>query len=212
MQVVAHTAVPTEKASVHTPYVISMLHVLLDLSAAVMHSSSHSFITSSVTCRYPSSLSLLHASTLPLPYPLTQVAFIFPCHMQVISEDLGLKLESTDISMMGRAKKITITKDDTIILDGGGDKASIGERCDQIREAVAQSTSDYDRWVAVSYLHYASCPAPALLALFSDMFSKHAVYQPAHHVLSARGCVQTGAVCQFQTGYILAHMLSVAAR
>lgn len=47
--------------------------------------------------------------------------------------------------MMGRAKKITITKDDTIILDGGGDKASIGERCDQIREAVAQSTSDYDR-------------------------------------------------------------------
>lgn len=65
--------------------------------------------------------------------------------MQVISEDLGLKLESTDISMMGRAKKITITKDDTIILDGGGDKSAIGERCDQIREAITQSTSDYDK-------------------------------------------------------------------
>ncbi|KAL3137677.1 Mitochondrial chaperonin 60 [Trebouxia sp. C0009 RCD-2024] len=64
---------------------------------------------------------------------------------QVISEDLGLKLETTDISMMGRAKKITITKDDTIILDGSGDKAAIGERCDQIREAIAQSQSDYDR-------------------------------------------------------------------
>lgn len=64
---------------------------------------------------------------------------------QVISEELGLKLETTDISMMGRAKKITITKDDTIILDGGGDKSAIGERCDQIREAIAQSQSDYDR-------------------------------------------------------------------
>lgn len=64
---------------------------------------------------------------------------------QVISEDLGLKLETTDISMMGRAKKITITKDDTIILDGAGDKSAIGERCDQIREAIAQSQSDYDR-------------------------------------------------------------------
>ncbi|DBA93273.1 hypothetical protein WJX79_008425 [Trebouxia sp. C0005] len=64
---------------------------------------------------------------------------------QVISEDLGLKLETADISMMGRAKKITITKDDTIILDGAGDKSAIGERCDQIREAVAQSQSDYDR-------------------------------------------------------------------
>ena len=65
--------------------------------------------------------------------------------LQVISEDLGLKLETTDISMMGRAKKITITKDDTIILDGAGDKSAIGERCDQIREAIAQSQSDYDR-------------------------------------------------------------------
>lgn len=65
--------------------------------------------------------------------------------LQVISDDLGLKLETTDISMMGRAKKITITKDDTIILDGSGDKAAIGERCDQIREAIAQSQSDYDR-------------------------------------------------------------------
>ena len=65
--------------------------------------------------------------------------------LQVISEDLGLKLETTDISMMGRAKKITITKDDTIILDGSGDKGAIGERCDQIREAIAQSQSDYDR-------------------------------------------------------------------
>ena len=63
----------------------------------------------------------------------------------MISEDVGLKLETADASMMGRAKKITITKDDTIVLDGAGDKAAIGERCDQIREAIAQSQSDYDK-------------------------------------------------------------------
>ena len=132
--------------------------------------------------------------------------------MQVISEDLGLKLESTDISMMGRAKKITITKDDTIILDGGGDKASIGERCDQIREAVAQSTSDYDRWVAVPYLHYASCYAPALLALPSDMFSMHAVCEPAHQCTLCKRFRTNCSCVSIQTGSSLTQMPCVAAR
>ena len=67
--------------------------------------------------------------------------------------------------MMGRAKKITITKDDTIILDGSGDKSAIGERCDQIREAIAQSQSDYDRCFNLSlpsaracqHMHHADC-------------------------------------------------------
>ena len=65
--------------------------------------------------------------------------------VQVISEDLGLTLEKVDISMMGRAKKVTISKDDTIVLDGMGDKSAITERCDQIRESIEVSTSDYDR-------------------------------------------------------------------
>ena len=64
---------------------------------------------------------------------------------EVVSEDLGLTLEKADIKMLGRAKKIEISKDDTIILDGGGDKAAITERCDQIRESIDASTSDYDR-------------------------------------------------------------------
>ena len=64
---------------------------------------------------------------------------------QVISEDLGLTLEKVDIGMMGRAKKVTISKDDTIILDGLGDKSAITERCDQIRESIEVSSSDYDR-------------------------------------------------------------------
>merc|ERR1719253_2384150 len=63
----------------------------------------------------------------------------------VISEDLGYKLEAVDVSMLGTAKKITVSKDDTIILDGAGEKATIEERCEQLRDAIAESSSDYDR-------------------------------------------------------------------
>ncbi|KAK3264863.1 Mitochondrial chaperonin 60 [Cymbomonas tetramitiformis] len=63
----------------------------------------------------------------------------------VVSEDIGLKLENVDLSMLGQAKKITITKDDTIMLDGAGTTEGIEERCDQIRDAMESSTSDYDR-------------------------------------------------------------------
>lgn len=63
----------------------------------------------------------------------------------VVSEDVGFKLENVDPSMLGSAKRITVTKDDTIILDGAGAKAAIEERCEQIREAMETSTSDYDR-------------------------------------------------------------------
>ncbi len=64
---------------------------------------------------------------------------------QVISEDLGIKLENVTIDMLGRAKKVTISKDDTTIIDGGGTKADIGERCKQIRQQIEDTTSDYDR-------------------------------------------------------------------
>ncbi|KAK9805450.1 hypothetical protein WJX73_008571 [Symbiochloris irregularis] len=63
----------------------------------------------------------------------------------VISEDVGLTLEKTEIGMLGRARKVTISKDDTIILDGLGEKSAISERCDQIRQSLDTSTSDYDR-------------------------------------------------------------------
>lgn len=64
---------------------------------------------------------------------------------QVVSEDLGHKLENVDLSMLGQAKKVTVSKEDTIILDGAGDKKDILDRCDQIREAADLSKSDYDR-------------------------------------------------------------------
>ena len=63
----------------------------------------------------------------------------------VVSEDLGYKLESVDVSMLGTAKRITVSKDDTIILDGAGEKSAIEERCEQLRDAIAETTSDYDR-------------------------------------------------------------------
>ena len=64
---------------------------------------------------------------------------------QVISEDLGMKLENVGIEMLGTAKKITITKDETTIIDGNGAKAEIESRVAQIKQQIEETTSDYDR-------------------------------------------------------------------
>ncbi|MEE8516928.1 MAG: chaperonin GroEL [Alphaproteobacteria bacterium] len=64
---------------------------------------------------------------------------------QVISEDLGIKLENVDLKMLGRAKRISITKDDSTIVDGSGKKSEIQGRCNQIRAQIEETTSDYDR-------------------------------------------------------------------
>jgi len=64
---------------------------------------------------------------------------------QVVSEDLGMKLENVTIDMLGRAKKIGITKDETTIVDGLGEKAEIEARVAQIRQQIDDTTSDYDR-------------------------------------------------------------------
>ncbi len=64
---------------------------------------------------------------------------------QVISEDLGIKLETVTLDMLGRAKKVSITKDNTTIIDGSGEKDEIAARCSQIRQQVENTTSDYDR-------------------------------------------------------------------
>ncbi|PIE13975.1 MAG: chaperonin GroEL [Rhodobacterales bacterium] len=64
---------------------------------------------------------------------------------QVISEELGMKLENVTIDMLGTAKKIEITKDETTIVDGNGDKAEIEARVAQIRTQIEDTASDYDR-------------------------------------------------------------------
>ena len=64
---------------------------------------------------------------------------------QVISEDLGIKLENVTLEMLGTAKKITITKEETTLVDGAGKKKDIEARIGQIRAQIEETTSDYDR-------------------------------------------------------------------
>jgi len=63
----------------------------------------------------------------------------------VISEDLGIKLENVTLEMLGRAKKVSITKENTTVVDGAGTKADIDGRIGQIKAQIEETTSDYDR-------------------------------------------------------------------
>ncbi len=64
---------------------------------------------------------------------------------QVVSEDLGFKLENVNLNMLGKAKKVTISKENTTLVDGLGDKAEIEARCKQIRAQIEETSSDYDK-------------------------------------------------------------------
>ncbi|MFK7850921.1 MAG: chaperonin GroEL [Akkermansiaceae bacterium] len=64
---------------------------------------------------------------------------------RVITEDLGIKLESVEISDLGEAKRLTISKEDTVIVEGGGTSEAITGRVNQIRKQIEETTSDYDR-------------------------------------------------------------------
>jgi chaperonin GroEL len=64
---------------------------------------------------------------------------------QVISEDLGIKLENVTLNMLGRAKRVIIEKENTTIVEGAGKKEDIKGRCNQIRAQIEETTSDYDR-------------------------------------------------------------------
>lgn len=64
---------------------------------------------------------------------------------QVISEDLGIKLENLELSQLGQAKRIVVDKETTTIIEGAGKKKDITARCEQIRNQIAKTTSNYDR-------------------------------------------------------------------
>jgi chaperonin GroEL len=64
---------------------------------------------------------------------------------QVVSEDLGIKLENVTLDMLGTAKRVNITKDDSVVVDGAGSKKDIQARVGQIRSQIENTTSDYDR-------------------------------------------------------------------
>ncbi|AFS19704.1 TCP-1/cpn60 chaperonin family protein [Chlamydia psittaci 84/55] len=64
---------------------------------------------------------------------------------QLISEELGMKLENTTLSMLGKAKKVIVSKEDTTIVEGLGNKEDIEARCENIKKQIEDSTSDYDK-------------------------------------------------------------------
>jgi chaperonin GroEL len=64
---------------------------------------------------------------------------------QVISEDLGIKLENVDLKMLGTAKRVHITKEETTVIDGAGNKKNISARVNQIKSQIEEATSDYDK-------------------------------------------------------------------
>ena len=64
---------------------------------------------------------------------------------QVISEEVGLKLESATLDLLGRARRVVVTKDDTTIVDGGGDEAEVKGRIAQIKREIEDTDSDWDR-------------------------------------------------------------------
>ncbi|KAK6164347.1 hypothetical protein DH2020_001211 [Rehmannia glutinosa] len=64
---------------------------------------------------------------------------------EVITSELGMNLENLTVEMLGSCKKVTVSKDDTVILDGAGNKTSIEERCEQLRSGIELSSSDYDK-------------------------------------------------------------------
>ena len=63
----------------------------------------------------------------------------------VISDDLGMQLKDATIDQLGSANKVTVTKDNTTIVDGAGDKAAIADRVEQIKKAIAETSSDFDK-------------------------------------------------------------------
>ena len=64
---------------------------------------------------------------------------------QLVSSDLDMKVEDMTLEGLGSAKKITITKDDTIILDGSGDRSAVDDRCEMLRDGIESATSEYDK-------------------------------------------------------------------
>ncbi len=64
---------------------------------------------------------------------------------QVISEEIGLKLENTDTALLGTARKVVVTKDETTVIEGGGERAAVNARITQIKQEIENTDSDYDR-------------------------------------------------------------------
>ncbi len=88
--------------------------------------------------------SYLHLFRYSYTFILT-LPFLSISRLQLVSEEAGVKLEDLELTDLGTAKKVAVTKDDTIILDGGGKKDAIEDRANTIKSALEQTTSSYDQ-------------------------------------------------------------------
>jgi chaperonin GroEL len=114
---------------------------------------------------------------------------------KAITEDLGLKLENIKVEDLGKAKKITIDKDNTTIIDGGGSKKGIVSRCEEIRNQIEGTTSDYDREKLQERLAKLAGGVAVVrvgAATESEMKEKKARVEDALH--AARAAVEEGVV------------------
>src|SRR5215510_852513 len=122
-----------------------------------------------------------------------------------IFKDLGIKLDGVKLSDLGKAKKITVSTDNTTIISGGGDKAAILGRADQIRKEIENTDSDYDREKLQERLAKLAGGVAQIkvgAATESEMKEKKALYEDALHATRAalaEGIVPGGGVALLQS-------------
>ena len=125
---------------------------------------------------------------------------------RVITEDLGIKLESVDLADLGEAKRVVISKEETVIVEGGGSSDAITGRCEQIRKQIEDTTSDYDREKLQERLAKLAGGVAVInvgAATETEMKEKKARVEDALH--ATRAAVEEGIVPGGGTALIRAH-------
>jgi chaperonin GroEL len=125
---------------------------------------------------------------------------------RVITEDLGIKLESVELSDLGEAKRITVSKENTVIVEGGGTSEAITGRVNQIRKQIEETTSDYDREKLQERLAKLAGGVAVInvgAATETEMKEKKARVEDALH--ATRAAVEEGIVAGGGTALIRAH-------
>ena len=122
---------------------------------------------------------------------------------QVISEELGLDLKDTTVQMLGRAKSVKVTKEDTIIVDGLGEKADIQSRIAQIKAQIEETTSDFDREKLQERLAKLSGGVAVIrVGAATETEMKEAKLRMEDALNATRAAVEEGIVCGGGTAYI----------
>ena len=125
---------------------------------------------------------------------------------QVVSEELGLELKDTSMEMLGRAKSVKVTKDDTIIVDGLGDKKEISDRVSQIKAQIAETTSDFDKEKLQERLaKLAGGVAVIRVGAATETEMKEAKLRMEDALNATRAAVEEGIVAGGGTAYIHAN-------